>query len=202
MLKYMFRGVLLCVFCMAVRSGIRSVSHSGLPEMFRGLGTSTVSASSNKAPTEEVYCPEVNCEQVDESLLSSSSEHIDIAMYAFTDIRLATALVGLANHGVKIRIYRDNGQYAQEAMRESSVQRTLAGNPNISIRVKGNRRDLMHLKAWSNGELLREGSTNWSIGGEKYQDNSLFVLRDQTSIAAFERKFEEMWGRPGNQVVQ
>jgi phosphatidylserine/phosphatidylglycerophosphate/cardiolipin synthase-like enzyme len=202
MLKYMFRAVLFCVFAMAIRTAIRSFSHAGLPAIVHNLGSSPVSASSNEAPTKEFYCPNENCEQVDESLLRNSSNHIDIAMYAFTDRRLADELVERANHGVKVRLYRDSAQYNQEVMRDASVFRSFTGNPNISIRVKGNRRDLMHLKAWSDGEVLREGSANWSIGGEKYQDNSLFVLRDQESITAFERKFDEMWSRPGNQIVQ
>lgn len=202
MLKYMFRGVLLCVFFMALRTATRSFSFSGLRDLAHHVGTSTVSASSSKAPTQEVYCPNENCEQVDESLLRNSSDHLDIAMYAFTDRGIADELVQRANHGVKIRIYRDFDQYNQEVRRDSYVLRAFSGNPNISIRVKGNRRDLMHLKAWSDGELLREGSANWSVGGEKYQDNSLFVLRDQASVTAFERKFEEMWTRPGNQIVQ
>jgi phosphatidylserine/phosphatidylglycerophosphate/cardiolipin synthase-like enzyme len=187
---------------MAMRTAIRSFSHAGFPELVHSFGTKTVSASSSKAPTEENYCPNVNCESVDESLLRESSNHIDIAMYAFTDRRIADDLVERANHGVKIRVYRDFAQYTEEVQRDSYVLRAFAGNPNISIRVKGNRRDLMHLKAWSDGEVLREGSANWSVGGEKYQDNSLFVLRDQASITAFERKFDEMWSRPGNQIVQ
>jgi len=202
MLKYMFRGVLLCVFFMALRTASRSFSFSGLPNLFHNVGSTTVSASSSKAPTEETYCPNVNCESVDESLLRNSGDHLDIAMYAFTDRRIADELVERANHGVKIRLYRDNEQYNQEVRRDSYVLHAFSGNPNISIRVKGNRRDLMHLKTWSDGELLREGSANWSVGGEKYQDNSLFVLRDQASVTAFERKFEEMWSRPGNQIVQ
>jgi phosphatidylserine/phosphatidylglycerophosphate/cardiolipin synthase-like enzyme len=60
----------------------------------------------------------------------------------------------------------------------------------------------MHLKAWSDGTQLREGSSNWSPSGEKRQDNSVIIFVDKQASAAFERKFEEMWKRPDNLRVQ
>ena len=60
----------------------------------------------------------------------------------------------------------------------------------------------MHLKAWSDGWILREGSANWSPSGEKEQDNTLTFLSDSASVNNFEAAFEAMWDRPDNIVVQ
>jgi phosphatidylserine/phosphatidylglycerophosphate/cardiolipin synthase-like enzyme len=203
-LKSIVRKVLIAVLIGVILNSVRhSISLFGFHELFHthGLHEATVSASSSESPTEEQYAPNENLEPVDESLLHHASDHVDIAMYAFTDRRLAEELVELARRGTKIRIYRDNDQFREEARRSSNVAQILAGNTNISIRVKGDR-ELMHLKAWCDGSLLREGSANWSVSGEKYQDNTLFVLRDQQSINAFERKFNQMWSRTDNQIVQ
>ena len=50
--------------------------------------------------------------------------------------------------------------------------------------------------------VLREGSANWSVGAEHFQDNSLCFTSDPRAIETFERKFEEMWVRPSNRIVQ
>jgi hypothetical protein len=60
----------------------------------------------------------------------------------------------------------------------------------------------MHLKAWSDGEVLREGSANWSPAALKRQDNNLRFSRDPNEVKAFEADFETMWNRPSNTVVQ
>ena len=81
------------------------------------------------------------------------------------------------------------------------VARKLAAEQNVSIRVKHSS-DLMHLKEWSDGSRLREGSANWSPSGEKRQDNSAAVFTNKQAAQAFERKFQDMWDRPNNILVQ
>ena len=118
-------------------------------------------------------------------------------MYAFTDHALADAIVRAANRGQKVRIYRDWQQYKEEEGRDQYVAHAFANKPNIAIRVKGTR-DLMHLKEFSDGRIVREGSANWSPSGEKRQDNSIIVLSDAPSVEGFESKFNDMWERPNN----
>ncbi|MBV8827966.1 MAG: hypothetical protein JO108_01925 [Acidobacteriaceae bacterium] len=49
---------------------------------------------------------------------------------------------------------------------------------------------------------LREGSANWSLGAERFQDNALWFTSDPREIEIYERKFDEMWNRPSNRIVQ
>ena len=60
----------------------------------------------------------------------------------------------------------------------------------------------MHLKTWSDGQVLREGSANWSPAALKRQDNNLRFSRDLNEVRAFEADFEAMWNRPSNTIVQ
>ena len=62
--------------------------------------------------------------------------------------------------------------------------------------------DLMHLKCWSDGRILRDGSANWSPAGLKRQDNEIRFTTDPREVQEFNRVFEQMWNRPGNIVVQ
>lgn len=148
------------------------------------------------------YSPATNLEQIDvNEIENNTSGHLDIAMYAFTDIRIARAVVDVANRGVQVRIYRDNEQWREEQHRDRYVLSLLEGNPNIHIRVKGSS-TLMHLKAYCDGTTLREGSANWSPSGEKRQDNTLTLTTDRSAVNQFEQEFNHIWNRPRNIVIQ
>jgi hypothetical protein len=148
------------------------------------------------------YTPETNPERVDIPLIENieSTGHIDAAFYAFTDKPVAEAMVAAANRGIKIRIYRDRGQFEQEKTRNSYMTEMFAGNPNVQIRVKGSNA-LMHLKAWATEGMVRDGSSNVSAAA-KHQDNSVTLSSSPEEVKAFEAKFEDMWNRPDNVVIQ
>lgn len=147
------------------------------------------------------YTPETNPERVDVPLINKiESGHIDAAFYSFTDRPTAEALVAAANRGVKIRIYRDQQQFDEERSRNSPITDMFAGNQNVQIRVKGSH-DLMHLKAWATEGLLRDGSSNVSAAA-KHQDNSVILSSNSEEITAFEDKFQDMWDRSDNVVIQ
>lgn len=148
------------------------------------------------------YSPSTNLEQIDINEINQiKTGHLDIAMYAFTDIYIARAVLAAADRGVTVRIYRDNEQWAQEQHRDRYVLSLLESNPNIHIRVKGSQ-TLMHLKAYCDGSILREGSANWSPSGEMQQDNTLTLTKDPQAVASFESDFNHIWNRPSNIVIQ
>ena len=158
---------------------------------------------------EDHFSPDENLERLDLEHLEKAQRSVDIAMYAFTDKYLAAELARLAERGVAIRIYRDREQFEDEQRHagehnSESTSEMLRGVRNVSIRVKpSGRRDLMHLKAYVvDGNLLRDGSANWSAAGLKEQDNNVRYTTDPAEIGAFQQAFAEMWARPGNQRVE
>src|SRR6266702_1467155 len=64
--------------------------------------------------TEVHYSPEEDLERIDLALIRSAQRSIDMPMYAFTDRYLAEAIRDRANHGVRVRLYRDKGQFQEE----------------------------------------------------------------------------------------
>lgn len=191
-------GILGLVKSMASPGGIAS-KEFGQQGSAPNLVDSTHSSHSSTAI---YYSPWQNLEAIDSSVITHSRcDHLDIAMYSFTDRQLALAILSFANSGRQVRIYRDLEQYEQETRRGNRVAQMFQGNPNISIRVKGSR-TLMHIKAWSDGCVLREGSANWSPSGEKWQDNTLTLTTDKTSIHNFEADFQSVWNRSENEVIQ
>lgn len=170
------------------------------------------SALRKSAPIEAVhFAPSENLERIEIGELRAAAQRLhgtqtplDIAMYAFTDRAIAEVLIEEADAGTLVRVYRDGEQYEFEeggAERHggSSVTSMFHGHNNIRVRVKSaSRIDLMHLKCWSDGHLLRDGSANWSTAGLKRQDNDLRFTTDPQEVKEFNREFEQLWNRPTN----
>jgi PLD-like domain len=161
------------------------------------------------------FSPAENLERLELSELRAATERarvsgapLLIAMYAFTDRGLAQVLITEADRGTVVELYRDGEQYQLEEQNgerlpNGSVTSLFRGHRNIHIRVKpASRMDLMHEKCWTNGELLREGSANWSPAGLKIQDNNVRFTSNPEEIKAFVADFKTMWNRAGNLVIQ
>ena len=192
------RILLLCVFAGIGVAGVYTLVAR------RALGSATVYLSGSAINVDQVeFAPDHDLESYDIDLLETATKRVDIAMYAFTDERLADELLKLSRRGVEIRLYRDGLQLSDETSRaekRADVPPTfrIASNPNIHVKVKV-RSASMHLKAFCiDGSLLRTGSANWSESGEKSQDNDLYVIRDPKVIRRFEADFEELWQRASN----
>ena len=158
------------------------------------------------------YSPDNDLEDLDIREINLATRSIDIAMYAFTDKKIANALLSAADRGVKIRIYRDKRQILDK---NDQIKRMLI-NPNIQVRIKNNGKyNIMHLKAYViDGLMLRDGSANWSPSGEGawkprsatypehtgavQQDNSVVLTTDPMVVNVFMMHFNKLWNRESN----
>ena len=163
----------------------------------------------------EYFSPSENLERLELAELEAAAERarnsgtpLRIAVYSFTDHSLAQVLVAAADRGAVVELYRDGEQYEMEEQNgqrfhDGSVTSLFRGHQNIHVRVKpASRSDLMHLKSWTDGTVLREGSANWSPAGLRRQDNNVRFTDSPDEIKAFVTDFETMWNRPGNLVIQ
>ena len=179
------------------------------------LSTAVSNSGASNDEGAEHFSPSENLERPEMDHLKAAAEHaraakrpLDIAIYAFTDRILAAQLVREAEQGTVIRICRDGEQYQNEErhaarFRDQSTTAMFRGQRNVHVRVKPpSPSDLMHLKCWSDGQVLREGSANWSPAALKRQDNNVRFSRNADEVKAFEADFEGMWNRPSNTIVQ
>jgi phosphatidylserine/phosphatidylglycerophosphate/cardiolipin synthase-like enzyme len=163
----------------------------------------------------EHFSPAENLERLEMAQLKAAAEQarrshalLRIAMYAFTDRAVAELLIQEADRGTVVELYRDGEQYESEErnaarFRDLSTTGLLRGHRNVHIRVKPpSRSDLMHLKAWSDGTLLREGSANWSPAALKCQDNNVRFTTNGEEVRSFLNTFDAMWNRLTNLVIQ
>ena len=162
------------------------------------LGLLLVAVPVTSQTAEHMYSPVDNLERSELVQLDTATRTIDIAMYSFTDRYLAEELAALARKGVRIRVYRDREQFAQEMQWGTGTTTGILLAAGVEVRVKG-ARDLMHLKSYAvDGRLLRTDSANWSSTGLKRQDNDMVYESSPEAVERFERKFEEMWVKASN----
>jgi phosphatidylserine/phosphatidylglycerophosphate/cardiolipin synthase-like enzyme len=186
-----------------------------LPDLSHLRVSDIVKPQGSRSGVMEHFSPAENLEQLELAQLREAAQRarkskrpLDIAMYAFTDRVVSGLLIQEADQGTEVRIYRDGEQNENEErnaarFHDQSTTAMFRGHRNIHIRVKPpSRTDLMHLKNWSDGETLREGSANWSPAALKRQDNDLRFTRGPEEIRAFEKTFEGMWNRARNTEIQ
>lgn len=190
-----------------------SSGHHLLTERYPTRGSTSGANPGSSSSESEYFAPAANLERVELGELRTAAQRIrgsriplDIAMYAFTDRAIAQLLIEESDAGTVIRIYRDGEQYEEEERQRygiGSVTSMFRGHTNIHVRVKpASRSDLMHLKCWSDGRVLRDGSANWSPAGLKRQDNEIRYTMDRHEVQEYNQNFEQLWNRPTNTRVQ
>jgi phosphatidylserine/phosphatidylglycerophosphate/cardiolipin synthase-like enzyme len=189
------RLVMIALFMVTLVVIGRSFNHPAVPVAAGGAATSNFE--------HQDYSPSSNLEPEEIAILAKARRKIDIAMYSFTDLDVANALASEARTGIRIRVYRDAEQYAQEQSRAAGRPTTssILRAAGVEVRVKSER-DLMHLKSYEvDDSFLRTGSANWSRSGLTYQDNDVVYIQLPQAVKAFESDFEAMWSRPDNLVL-
>ena len=127
------------------------------------------------------YSPEDYVPQVLQSVVSSVSKSIVVAMYGFDDDVLAAMLdTALQNPAIYVQITLDQSQAA--GMHEKDLLAKYANDmTGNSVAIGHSERGgaIMHRKMVIVDGLWRiSGSTNWSTSGETLQDNELTIIRD------------------------
>lgn len=126
------------------------------------------------------YSPEDHVPQVLQTVISSVSKSIVVAMFGFDDDVLAGMLdAALHNPAIYVQITLDRSQAAgtHEHALLAKYANDITGN-SVAI-ANSEKGAIMHRKMVIVDGLWRlSGSTNWSTSGETLQDNELTVIRD------------------------
>jgi len=122
--------------------------------------------------------------------VNNSEESIDVAMYTFTDLILAEALVNAKDRGVEVRIYLDRSQvYARYTQSVYFVQ------SEMKVRISSNHY-IMHNKfAIIDEEILITGSYNWTKAANTKNDENVMIIDCPYIIEIYEEQFERLWNQ-------
>lgn len=166
----------------------------------KGLfGANEVEVVFSPQPTESSHLARIVRE------IDAAQSSIDIAMYSYSDAKIASALAAAVERGVKVRfVFNDAGPDARLstlAARAASKTGKIEAS-GVDVRyvnkimhhkfmiVDGPRDDLAKAKT----AKLVTGSANWSnSAATRFDENTLFVSGSEEMALRFQREFDTMW---------
>jgi len=129
--------------------------------------------------------------------LEKARKTVDIAMYMFTDRKLAYELLKLKNRGVKVRIVLD-GPASENKFSKSRFFKGRGMNVRCDYSHPSTKYgNIMHNKfAIIDNAILITGSYNWTASAEKLNDENILIVKDAPQIILkYEKMFEKLWKR-------
>jgi competence ComEA-like helix-hairpin-helix protein len=122
--------------------------------------------------------------------IATAEEFINIAMYTFTDVEIAQAILEARDRGIDIKIYLDRSQVKAKYSRS----RYFVQN-DIEVRISSNNY-IMHNKfAIIDNEIVITGSYNWTASAEERNDENLLVIDDSCIVERYQDQFNNLWNR-------
>ncbi len=122
--------------------------------------------------------------------IDDSNEFINIAMYTFTDIEIAQAIIRAKDRGVDVKIYLDRSQVNAKY---SKSRYFVSAGIEEGIRISSNNY-IMHNKfAVIDNEIVITGSYNWTASAGERNDENLLVIDNKKIIEKYQNQFNNLW---------
>lgn len=123
------------------------------------------------------------------ALLDGCQKELDVAMFAFTDNRLADAVIRCHQRGVQVRMVVDDVQAEGEGA--DAKRLALAG---LAVRHDGRDGGHMHHKfAAIDRAMVLTGSFNWTVRASQKNREHIVVIHDKAVAFTFKQEFEKLW---------
>jgi len=120
--------------------------------------------------------------------IAAAEEFISIAMYTFTDVEIAQAILEARDRGIDIKILLDRSQVKAKYSRS----RYFVQN-GIEVRISSNSY-IMHNKfAVIDNEIVITGSYNWTASAGERNDENLLVIDDNYIVERYQDQFNNLW---------
>ncbi len=122
--------------------------------------------------------------------LDGAGQSVHIAMYYFTDAKLADAVVRAQQRGVQTYVYLDKSQVNQQY----AQARYLAAR-GVPVRISSNSA-IMHNKfAIIDGSTIITGSYNWTKSAYQRNDENLLIIHRPDVAECYKQRFADLWMR-------
>lgn len=120
--------------------------------------------------------------------IAAAEEFISIAMYTFTDIEIAQAILEARDRGIDIKILLDRSQVKAKYSRSHYFIQN-----GIEVRISSNSY-IMHNKfAVIDNEIVITGSYNWTASAGERNDENLLVIDDNYIVERYRDYFNNLW---------
>jgi len=120
--------------------------------------------------------------------IDGAEEFINVAMYTFTDVEIAQAILEARDRGIEIKIYLDHSQVKAKYSRS----RYFVQN-GIEVRISSNNY-IMHNKfAVIDNQIVITGSYNWTASAGERNDENLLAIDDNHIVERYQDQFNNLW---------
>lgn len=120
--------------------------------------------------------------------LSAARTRADLAVFTITDDRVSRAIHDAHRRGVAIRIVSDNDKSTDIG---SDIE--ALAQDGVAVRIDRTPVHMHHKFAVLDGQVLLNGSYNWTRSASRENHENLVISRDPDLIASFEREFQHCW---------
>ncbi|MFH2012073.1 MAG: phospholipase D-like domain-containing protein [Pseudomonadota bacterium] len=143
------------------------------------------------------FSPNGNCEKAIIEEIRKAKICIHIAIFNFTNGRIARELVKVSKKGIDIKVIMD----MESSLNHYSKGRFLE-KKGISVKYRkgvnrnkvGDETGLMHNKfVIIDRKVVITGSYNWTASAEKWNYENLLVIPSKKAAKLFEKEFNSLW---------
>ena len=143
------------------------------------------------------FSPNGGCEKAIIDEITKAQTSIHIAMFCFTNGRIARTLAQACARGIDVKVVMD-----QERALDLYSKEKFLKNKGVRVKLKrgprpndtGREEGLMHHKfAIIDGRVVISGSYNWTNAAEKWNYENLLILPSASVAGLFEREFLKLW---------
>ncbi len=135
------------------------------------------------------FSPGAQCRNKIMNMLETAKRRVDVCVFTISDDKLSNALVAVHKRGVPVRIISDNDKADDHGNDVAFMQQR-----GVALRLD-NSPYHMHHKFALIDEYLVNGSFNWTRSATEKNQENILVSDDSTLYAAYQEKFDELWGQ-------
>jgi phosphatidylserine/phosphatidylglycerophosphate/cardiolipin synthase-like enzyme len=129
------------------------------------------------------------CDDLIINYISRANKTIYVAMFSFTNNRLADELIKAKNRGVEVIVVLERSQVSSRSY--THINLMLA---NITVKLDGNPAYMHHKFAVIDGVIVITGSYNWTDSAEDRNDENFIIIADKNIAEKYVREFRRVLG--------
>jgi len=136
------------------------------------------------------FSPGNACRNAIVDCLHQAQRSVDICVFTLSDDRISDAVLKTHHRGIRVRIISDNDKCNDEGSDVDLLRRQ-----GVPVRIDDTPYHMHHKFALFDGDLLLNGSFNWTRSASELNHENILVTSDAGLVAAFARQFEDLWER-------
>jgi phosphatidylserine/phosphatidylglycerophosphate/cardiolipin synthase-like enzyme len=137
---------------------------------------------------EAYFSPGPNCLKHILDLIRKATSSIDVCVFTISDDRIRDVLIDAWNRGLEIRILTDNFKVFDEG---SDIE--FLYDNGIPVKVDNTENHMHHKFLIIDNHTVLTGSYNWTRSAERYNQENVISLKNETITAQFQSEFNHLW---------